>query len=75
MLQEISKDTPIDELVCEYPDSVRILMERGIKCLACGEPIWGTLASAAEEKGFSPQQTAELVEEINRLFVGHEKER
>lgn len=39
----IEKTIFIEDLVREYPSSVRFLMEKGIKCIACGEPIWGTL--------------------------------
>ena len=63
----ISRDVSIEELVRSVPGSVRYLMEQGIKCLACGEPIWGTLESAALEKGFSPEQIDRFVEDLRRL--------
>jgi len=62
----VVKEINIEDLVREYPQSVRFLMEKGVKCLACGEPLWGTLESAAREKGFRPQQIDELVEALNR---------
>lgn len=64
MAEDISKDITIEELVTKYPKSVSFLMEKGIRCLACGEPIWGTLESAATEKGYSPEQIDELVVEL-----------
>ncbi|MBI5021524.1 MAG: DUF1858 domain-containing protein [Ignavibacteriales bacterium] len=63
----ITKDISIEDLVRNKPDSVRYLMENGIKCLACGEPIWGTLESTAKEKGFSDSEIQRFVEEINLL--------
>jgi len=63
----ISREISIEELVRSVPGSVRYLMEHGIKCLACGEPIWGTLESAAREKGFSPEQIGRFVEDLRRL--------
>ncbi|MGQ9560163.1 MAG: DUF1858 domain-containing protein [Candidatus Oleimicrobiaceae bacterium] len=65
----VGKDTPIEELIGRYPRSVRFLMEKGIKCLACGEPIWGTIASSARDKGFSEQEIDVLVHELN-AFLG-----
>lgn len=59
------RDTPIEELVAKYPRSVRFLMERGIKCLACGEPVWGTVASSARDKGLSEAEIDVLVRELN----------
>ncbi len=63
----ITKDILIETLVEEYPFSVRYLMEKGIKCIMCGEPIWGTLAEAAEEKGFDEVTIAGFVADLNRL--------
>jgi len=63
----IDRDTPIEELVVRVPDSVRYLMQNGIKCLACGEPVWGTLASVAEEKGFPEEAIERFVRELNEL--------
>lgn len=66
-LTVISRDISIEDLVRSVPGSVRYLMEQGIKCLACGEPIWGTLEEAARDKGFSTDQIDRFVEELNRL--------
>jgi hypothetical protein len=42
-------------------------MEQGIRCIACGEPIWGTLEEAAKEKGFDDTAIQGFVEEMNKL--------
>jgi len=63
--QAVDKDTSIEELIQRYPKSVRFLMEKGIKCLACGEPVWGTVGSSARDKGFSDAEIDLLVEELN----------
>jgi len=39
----IQKDILIEELVGVVPGAVTYLMEHGIRCIACGEPVWGTL--------------------------------
>ena len=69
MLRMITKDVTIEELVSAHPKSVRFLMEKGIKCLACGEPIWGTLESSAREKGFTDNQINKIVEELNQKVL------
>lgn len=66
-MKEITRDITIEELVTELPASVTYLMEKGIKCIACGEPIWGTLESAAKEKGFGEEQISEFVRELKKL--------
>ncbi|KAB2921519.1 MAG: DUF1858 domain-containing protein [Bacteroidetes bacterium] len=63
----IDRNISIEELVVRVPDSVRYLMQNGIKCLACGEPVWGTLASVAEEKGIPEEAIERFVRELNEL--------
>lgn len=63
----ITKDIQIEELVDNYPFSVRYLMEKKIRCIMCGEPIWGTLEEAAKEKGFDDTSVSLFVAELNEL--------
>lgn len=63
----IHADIEIEDLVRNYPFSVRYMMQQGIKCIACGEPIWGTLAEAAREKGYGDQDIQRFVSEMNML--------
>ena len=64
----ITRDISIEELIQELPDAVTYLMQKGIKCLACGEPVWGTLESAAREKGFNDSQIDGFVSDLNTLL-------
>lgn len=64
----ISKDIYIEDLVELFPKAVTYLMEKGIRCLQCGEPIWGTLETAAKEKNFSDEEIETFVNELNNLF-------
>jgi methionine synthase II (cobalamin-independent) len=64
---EITKDILIEELVNNYPFSVRYLMEKGIRCIMCGEPIWGTLEEAAQEKDFTDSDIENFVQEMRGL--------
>lgn len=64
---EITKDITIEDLVRLKPAAVRYLSEKGIRCIACGEPIWGTLEEAATEKGFGEQEIETFVAELNNL--------
>jgi hypothetical protein len=65
--QKITKDIEIEDLVRIIPNSVVYLMEKGIRCLRCGEPIWGSLESAAKEKGFSDKEIVNFVNDLNKL--------
>ncbi|HAQ38138.1 MAG TPA: DUF1858 domain-containing protein [Saprospirales bacterium] len=61
----IKKDISVEEMVEKYPFTVRLLAEKGIRCIACGEPIWGTLEEACLEKGFGQEKIEAIVGEIN----------
>lgn len=63
----ITKEITIEELVESVPESVNYLMDKGIKCIACGEPIWGTLEDAAKEKGFSDNEIYVIISDLQKL--------
>lgn len=67
MKPSISKDIYVEELVDNYPFAVRYLMEQGIRCIMCGESIWGTLDEAAKEKGFSDADIERFIEEMKQI--------
>ncbi|MCA9743715.1 MAG: DUF1858 domain-containing protein [Deferribacteres bacterium] len=64
---EMTKEVYIEDLLREVPGAAAYLRTKGIKCLACGEPIWGTLESAAREKGFSDVEIAAFVADLIEL--------
>jgi methionine synthase II (cobalamin-independent) len=63
----VTKDIEIEELIEQVPAAVNYLSKKGIRCIMCGEPIWGTLEEAAKEKGFSDEEIEGFVREINEL--------
>lgn len=65
---KINKEIEIEELVKILPESVSYLMDNGIRCLRCGEPIWGSLENAAREKGFNDSEIENFTNELNFLF-------
>lgn len=71
MPAEISRNSVIEDLVTDYPDSITFLMEKGIRCLRCGEPIWGTLGSAMDEKDFPLDRQMVIVQELRAFLTLH----
>jgi iron-sulfur cluster repair protein YtfE (RIC family) len=63
----ITGNTMIEDLVEQLPESVSFLREKGIVCIVCGEPVWGTLAEVARQKGLSGEAIEAAVEELNQL--------
>ncbi len=64
---EITKDISIEELTETVAESVKYLMEEGIRCIVCGEPIWGTLEEAVLEKGFTKDDLSRFVKELQEI--------
>lgn len=69
MNPEIKKDIEIEDLVRIYPASIKFLANKSIKCIACGEPIWGTLEEAASEKGYSEDEILAILDELNAILA------
>ena len=67
---KITKEISISELVSILPEAIHYLMNKGIKCIACGEPVWGSLEESALEKGFKEDKIAKIVEELNEMYAG-----
>jgi len=63
----ITKIITIEDLTEDYPKSVKYLADKGIRCIKCGEPIWGTLEEACLEKDFTQEAIELVVKELNEL--------
>jgi hypothetical protein len=47
----INADLTVEELLAAHPKIAGLLADKGIICIRCGEPYWGTLRELAEHKG------------------------
>ena len=63
---KIEATTTIEDIVNDYPELIRPLKEYGITCVACGEPIWGTLEENAKEKGI--KNLATIINLLNKMI-------
>jgi predicted nucleotidyltransferase len=64
----ISKETTIEDLVTLLPESVSYMMEKGIRLLICGEPIWGTIEEVVLAKNYSQEDLDKIITELNDLL-------
>lgn len=64
----VTTDSKVDEMVERYPDTVRFLMQKGLPCVVCGEPFWGSLGELCRQKGWSEAEIEGLVEEFNARY-------
>lgn len=63
----ITGKTTVEEIIEIKPQSVTFLAEKGIRCIVCGEAIWGTIADIAESKGWTNKDIDILIKELNSL--------
>ena len=55
----------IEDLVKEHPEVISHLAEMGVVCIACGEPVWGTLEELVNSKGLKIKS---IVKKINQII-------
>jgi len=68
-MDAVTKQISIEQLIDQVPGAVKYLMEKGIKCIACGEPVWGTLEENAKLKGFTDEQINVFVNDLNSMIA------
>ena len=62
---EITRHTPIGELVMNHPNAVEILFNYGFHCIGCGLSAYETIEEGAAAHGFDDEAIDKLVEELN----------
>lgn len=67
-MTHLDRHVTIEELVRHYPRSVAFLIEKGLPCLVCGEPTWGTLEELARDKHWDDAAIEQLVDELNEYL-------
>ncbi|MEA5109021.1 hypothetical protein SDC9_21797 [bioreactor metagenome] len=70
MKPDINHQTLVEDLVREYPFASRFLSDRGLQCIICGEPVWGTLEELALDNNFTEQQISQLITDLKQA-VSH----
>jgi hypothetical protein len=58
----LSPDIQVEDLVREFPAAVAFLRLRGVICLQCGEPVWGSIGERILSKGLPVES---LMQELN----------
>ncbi|MCD6463861.1 MAG: DUF1858 domain-containing protein [Thermotogae bacterium] len=65
----IDAHTPIFEIVKKYPYLIEHFLRHGIKCIVCGDVLWGTLEEEARKQGITSGELQRIIEEANRMVV------
>lgn len=62
----IDNNIYIEDMVREYPEVISPLAEYGLVCIACGEPVWGTLKELVDRKGLN--NLDEIIGQLNSII-------
>ncbi len=68
---EINYDTSVEDIVSQCQGVIKICLEHGLQCLACGEPIWSTIGDAMEEQKIEKRE--ELLNAIREYCKEHKR--
>ena len=66
---KINEKSSVEELVERFPGIVNFLSTKGLQCIVCGEPVWGTIGQLARDKGYTEEEIGTLLSEMNSLFT------
>jgi hypothetical protein len=70
-MTSIHRGIAIEDLITDYPKSVGFMVQAGLPCFVCGEPIWGTFEEVARTKGMDDVEIDRLVGQMkSQLEVG-----
>ncbi len=61
----IKKDTYIENLIDDLPESIEYFLGLGISLLVCGEPAWGTIEELCLGRGLDSAMIDEILIDLN----------
>jgi hypothetical protein len=64
-MAEITGKIAIEELIKDYPETIKVLMNYGVRALVCGESSWGTLEEVAAKSGV--KDIDGLIKDLNSI--------
>jgi len=59
---QITKDSPVEEVLREYPSLSKTFIKIGLPCQVCGQAFWGTIEELAQQNNVDPEN---LVKKLN----------
>ena len=62
----LPKETWMEDALRDFPHVSSFLRERGVICVMCGEPVWGTLEEVIKEKNLDVEA---IMTEMNAFLI------
>ncbi|RLE18632.1 MAG: hypothetical protein DRJ14_03185 [Acidobacteria bacterium] len=67
---KIKPEDLVEDVIQQYPATVRVFMDHDFPCLVCGEPVWGTVAENAERNNIVGEKFNDLMKALNETVSG-----
>ena len=68
----VDKETQVEELVEAHPEVAGWMTRRGMRCVVCGEPFWGTLEELASDSNLDEKDFEKFLVDLNAKLRGEE---
>jgi hypothetical protein len=65
---DITAQTIIEELIDRYPKANDFFLEKGFRCIRCGEPFWGSIEKFLKSSRFTGDINL-LLDELRAYLV------
>lgn len=65
--KKITKNMKLGDIIKEYPETVEVMLKRGLHCVGCHIAAWETLEQGAKAHGMSDKDVESMVKEMNEL--------
>ena len=66
---KIKAEDLVEDVIQQYPATVRVFMDHDFPCLVCGEAVWGTVAENAERSNITDEKLEELMKALNETIL------
>ncbi len=63
---KVEKTMFVEDMLTDFPESNQFFLEKGLRCLKCGEPYWGSLEEFLED--YNVENIDEMIEELNKYI-------
>ena len=68
----ISGSMQVEGLLEQYPRATGLLLQHGVPCLVCGEPVWGTLHEVLTKHGKAPADIVAIIDDLRKVLEATE---
>ena len=62
----VTREMFVEDMLLDYPRSNQFFLDKGLRCLKCGEAYWGSVGQFLEES--SVEKIDDMIEELNTML-------